>query len=355
MLDPDRLNTLERFLSLGEAASSSASVTVVANLKEGDERSHVHDVQTEYLTQTELDEIITGFREAGYYSEAFTDEVEFIRWLIAEGWRNSKYQSHMIYSTAQRGFSPGRHALVPAAASFAGMTLLTSDPYSDCLSHHKFHAYSLLQAAGLSVPRTWMFDSRTGWANSCEPDNGLRVISKPNLESASVGVDNDSVFEFSAEETRRLSKLTDNLQQPILVQEFVSGWEVEVPVFSGDTALALDPIGISVGQGPQMGDRFLDHAAAYEGTYQFFDFSKSEPVLSEHLRKAAVRAVQVLGLAGIARIDFRMSSFGKAYIIDITGKPHLSRQSSVAARFEMLGLRYSDIFSAMVGLASSRG
>jgi D-alanine-D-alanine ligase len=114
-------------------------------------------------------------------------------------------------------------------------------------------------------------------------------------------VDKDSVFEFSAEENRRLSKLTDNLQQPILVQEFVSGWEVEVPVFSGDTALALDPVGISVGQSPQMGDPFLDHAAAYEGTYQFFDFSKSEPVLSEHRRKAAVRAVQVLGLAGIAR------------------------------------------------------
>jgi hypothetical protein len=148
---PDRLNTLERFLSLGEAASSSTSVTVVANLKEGDEPRHVNDVRTEYLTQTELDEIITRFREAGYYSEAFTDEVEFIRWLIAEG-RNSEYQSHTIYSTAQQGFSPGRHALVPAAASLAGLTLLTSDPYFDCLSHHKFHAYSLLRAAGLSVP-----------------------------------------------------------------------------------------------------------------------------------------------------------------------------------------------------------
>jgi D-alanine-D-alanine ligase len=212
----------------------------------------------------------------------------------------------------------------------------------------------LLQSAGLSIPRTWMFDSRAGWANSRKPDVGLRVIAKPNFESASVGVDKDSVFEFGDNETVRLSKLTQNLQQPILVQEFISGWEVEVPVLSGKDLVALDPVGISFGPNLQMGDRFVDHSAAYAGTYQLFDFGESEPVKSEHLRKSAARAVQALGIAGVARIDFRVSPSGEAYIIDMTGKPHLSRHSSVAVRFEMLGLRYRDIFSTMVGLASSR-
>jgi D-alanine-D-alanine ligase len=349
------LSNLEHFVRLGEAVSRSTAVTVVANLKERDEPSNVNDVQTEYLSEKELSEITTGFRDASYYTESFIDEIEFIKWLIAEDWRKDGFQRHAVYSIAQRGIGPGRHALVPAAANLLGMTLLTSDPYFGCLSHHKFHAYLLLQAAGLRIPRTWMFDSRTGWANSREPDSGLRVITKPGLESASIGVDKNSVFEFGDDETARLSKLANSLQQPILVQEFISGWEVEVPVFAGNAALALDPVGISVGQSLQMGERFLDYAAVYDDKYQFFDFSKSEPVFSEHLSKSAARAVQVLGLTGVARIDFRLLSSGESFIIDITGKPHLTRHSSVAARFEMLGLRYSDIFSAMVGLATDRG
>jgi len=348
------LSDLEHFISLGKAVSSSTAVTVVANLKER-EPNDVHDVQTEYLNQNELDEITSGFREAGYHTDAFIDEIEFVKWLSAGRWRSSGYRCHAVYSLAQRGTSAGRHAFVPAAASLVGMTLLTSDPYFDCLCHHKFHASTLLQSAGLNVPRTWLFDARTGWANSREPDAGLRVIAKPNFESASVGVEKDSVFDFGGDEVLRLSKLAEALQQSILVQEFISGWEIEVPVLSGKDAFALDPIGVSFGPSLQMGDRIVDHSAAYEGAYHLFDFGKSEPQHSEALRRSAAHAAVVLGVAGIARIDFRMSSSGKAYIMDMTGQPHLSRQSSVAVSFAMLGFGYSDIFSAMVGIAASRG
>jgi D-alanine-D-alanine ligase len=139
-----------------------------------------------------------------------------------------------------------------------------------------------------------------------------------------------------------------------VIQEFITGWETETPVLISDAAIALDPVGISVDEHLEIGERFLDYATANNDKYRFFDFEQTDAALSERVREAAARAALVLGLTGIARIDFRISSSGECYIIDITGKPHLSQHSSVAARFGMLGYRYRDIFSMLVGLAGAR-
>jgi D-alanine-D-alanine ligase len=341
---------LSEILRLGRATSKASAVVVVANVKEVQEPNDITDVRTEYLTETELSDIVSGFRKAGFHTTAFIDEFDFLRWLLNDEWLHTDPTKYAVYSIAQRGHGPGRHALVPAAAALKGMHVLTSEPYFSCLSHHKYHAYSLLRNAGLPVPPTWLFDAKTGWLNNSVPTTGLRIIAKPNLESSSIGIGNDAVFEIKDESTGRLMELAVKLDQPILVQEFVSGWEVETPVLMGGISLPLMPVGISLDERGAMGDRFLDYETVYNDSYRFFDYMEIDSEGAIAVGGLAVRAVQALGLVGIARIDFRISPDGNAFITDITSKPHLTRHSSIAARFNMLGLDYSDIFAAMVGL-----
>lgn len=336
----------------GRALAESTSIALVANLKEHEAPNGVLDPQTEYLSEEELRELLDGFRLAGFYTEAFTDEWSFLHWLLDVVKTPPLGRRHAVYSIAQRGAGPGRHALIPAAAILAGMTSLTPEPYFGCLAHHKYHAYSLLSAAQLPIPKTWCFDSGIGWLTGKTPPIGLDVIAKPNLESASIGIDEHARFVYSAESDQILLTLSRQLRQPIVVQEFISGWETETPVIACRNAFALDPVGISLDSTTEMGDRFLDYSRVYDDRYRFFDFAEVSLEMSATMRRLAADAVMALNLTGIARIDFRIDKSGHPYITDITGKPHLTKHSAVASRFEMLGYDYADVFAALVGVAT---
>jgi len=108
----------------GEELSSEVGVILVANVKgqsqpiddyEGD------SIITEFLSATELDDVVGYFEKAGLYCEVLIDEEGFLKWLT--GGRPFPRKHVVIYNLAQNGTGPARLTTVAGLCRLYGLPL----------------------------------------------------------------------------------------------------------------------------------------------------------------------------------------------------------------------------------------
>ncbi len=309
-------------------------------------------IETEFLTVDELDELISSFHKAGFFVQTILDEEGFIEWLRGSGIQEFPRSRPVIYNLAQNGTGPARLSLVASLARLNGIPLLDSNAYAVALGNHKFHVASILERFGLPVARSWLFDEN-GWWPSRPPD-GTRVIAKPTFDSASIGIDAESVYSVDPGFERKLAERLARLRQPLTVQNFIEGFEVELPVFECGQIRAPRAIGISLDGERLLGDRFLDFDVVFEDEYDFYDFRSEMPVTAEVLCGLAVKAFRCLGMETIGRVDFRVSPDGSPAIIEVASKPHLTRHGSCYEAVSLDRLGHVDLMAFLAGATAIR-
>src|SRR2546423_9152335 len=277
---------------------------------------------TEFLKSTELDHLIEGFQNAGIYCEAVLDEDGFLRWLD-EGKAAFPRSYPLVYNLAQNGTGPARLSLIPGLCRLHRLNLIDSDAYAVSLARHKFHAATILKQFGLPVVRSWWLTDQGWWPKA--PPEGLRLIAKPTYESASIGIHEDSVFEMEVGTEERLAPRLATYRQPLTVQEFIRGFEIDVPVFGADEPRTTTAVGIELNGKRNLDDSFLMYNEVAHDQYTFYDFADENLSAANKAMLVARKAFRGLGLAGVGRVDFRVRPDGSPIIIEVACKPHLTR------------------------------
>ena len=233
-----------------------------------------------------------------------------------------------------------------------GLPLLDSDGYSVAVSQHKFHASAILSHFGLPAAPSWWLTKQGWWPD--KPPDGLRLIAKPTYESASIGISDDSVFTMDDTVEERLAQQLNAYRQPLTVQEFIPGFEVEVPVFDIETPRTLIAVGIELEGSRSLGHRLLTYRQVFADQYSFYNFGEENAASADEMMEIAKRAFKSLGFSGIARVDFRVRPDGTPLIIETASKPHLTAHSSFAYAVRMAGASQSDLMKFLVGSAVRR-
>jgi D-alanine-D-alanine ligase-like ATP-grasp enzyme len=341
-------------LDTADQLKDTIGVLLVANLKGRTtpiDDYETDSIATEFLSTKELDDFIQGFERAGIYCEVVLDESGFLKWLDGGQLKFGRPRP-LVYNVTQNGTGPARFSLVPGLCRLHRISLVDSDAYTVALGQHKFHFISLLENFGLPVARSWWF-TRHGWWPA-RPPAGLRVIAKPTLDSASVGIHRDSVFLVDAGIESRLGALADEFRQAITVQEFVPGFEVEVPVLEALEPRACMAVGIQLHGRRNLDDSILAYDDVFTDGYDFYDFSEEDREQAVRMMEFACRAHVGLGFVGPSRIDFRVSAAGEARIMEVTCKPHLTTHTSFAHAMKAMGHSYADLLKFVVGSAALR-
>ncbi|MEQ9244641.1 MAG: hypothetical protein RLO21_01505 [Nitratireductor sp.] len=177
---------------------------------------------------------------------------------------------------------------------------------------------------------------------------------KATYEAASIGLDEASVRTADDGLEGFLQERSRALKQPVTVQEFVSGYEVEVPVFELNNPFALGAAGIRLEDADRLGERVLTFETVGRDDYQFYDFYELNPRTSEEICRAAEQVFEAIGMRGIGRIDFRIRDTGQWYVTDVTDNPHLTPHGSVASCVQWHGFEYKDVMRSMIGLNCNR-
>ena len=302
----------------------------------------------QHYTRRGADEIIRSFQDLGLTVEPFFSEMEFLRAVVREENANDP-RRRIVYSTAEGGLGPGRRALIPAACNLVGLPILNSGAHASSIVRHKFHGHAVLREAGVRVPDTWQF-AHGRWTGGKSPPLGARVIVKPVYESMGIGVGNDSVRTVDSDFDSFINRRSRRFGQPAIVQSFISGDEVGVPVVHIGEAQALPPIAQRRADGCQYGGKaktFRDEHIHHDLSHLVYAASAVE---IEAIREAASLTFDVLDMAGVGRVDCRVDADGRAWVFDVSGEPPPMGDTCWSVAMEQLGFSLPEMLALWVGV-----
>lgn len=236
---------------------------------------------------------------------------------------------------------------VPFTGSPADVIALTTD---------KPATKVLLRAAGLPTP-DWVADGRRYVAT---PDGPFLL--KPSRRDASIGIDEQqlSLAAGLAEATRQLA---DPERDGWMAERYVDGREFNLSILEVDGDPVVLPVpemrflGYPPGKPKIVGYRAKWDPESFEYRHmeRVFDLPPADDDLVSQLQGLALACWELLRLAGYARVDFRVDTDGRPWILEVNTNPGLAPDAGFAAAAMRSGLDYPAMVAAIAAAARPHG
>lgn len=339
---------IKKLLLKATQALDNYTIIFLANVQ--DKTLNINDyedasVLTEFLSIEEYEELLISLQNFGFYVITYFNTDDFMI-----DYFNKKYDEEniIIFEGTQRGIGHARDAYLPAFCDLQNILHTGPNAYVNSICTNKYHWSKLLESHGIRVPNSWRFDS-TGWLDHI-PDNNTLLIAKPNYECASIGIHQESVSYLTPKYIDFLYRTTDAYRQSLIVQEFIPGYEVEVPIIiSNKKIIILPSVVLSKCDHLCMNYDFLDFDNIYDDAYSFSLLKTLNSSWEQSIQECVMKICHILELEQYARIDFRITSEGNFYVTDINSYPHIVRHSSFGYVFEQLGIGCENILPCLIG------
>lgn len=240
--------------------------------------------------------------------------------------------------------------LAPAALDHFGLSYTGAGAEAHRLLLAKPLAKQLMRAAGLPTP-DWSMDGH-GLAS------GDRVIVKSTTEHASRGLDAASVVAAEAAD-REIRAREAGFGGRFFAESYVDGREFNLSLLETASGLqVLPPAEIEFTAFPAGRPRIVDYQAKWdEGSFAFvntprrFDFPPADAPLLARLAELARKAWQLFGLAGYARVDFRVDAEARPWILEVNLNPCLTPDAGFVAAADRAGLDFPALVGAIATTA----
>ncbi|MEZ6132318.1 MAG: D-alanine--D-alanine ligase [Planctomycetaceae bacterium] len=223
----------------------------------------------------------------------------------------------------------------------AGLPYVGSSVAASELTFDKIRTNTLLRNHGVAVPENRIIKQTSLTAEvlndlgdfaSFESDSG-GVVTKPPRQGSSIGV---SIVLQESQLTAALD-LAFQYDDVCLVERFIAGREWTVPVIDG-TAFPAIEIRTAVD--------WYDYDAKYQDERTQYVVSPTDEPLS--LRSTAVRACEICGVAGIARVDFRVDAAGEPWLLEVNTVPGMTSHSLVPKSAAAAGFSLGQLCEATI-------
>lgn len=288
----------------------------------------------------EISDVETGFSFASTYYTGYKDYFSFKKDVEQNKFSNPDIK-YLVYSTSQIGTDINRRSFVPILCKENGLSILTCDSYRLELLMDKSHYFSLLNTFS-HIPRTLTYLGQTNFDNTIESPY---VILKPSLECAATGVikvKNENHIIMSL-----LPKMQKKYNQKIVVQEYIEGYEVSVPVLEKKGQyIATPPVWVKF-SGDILTYNMVDNFQYSFSVLPCIEFPYNEiiPKICAH----AEQVMQFIGSKGLSRVDYRIKNNSEFYIFDIAALPVLADTGTCAQSFKSLFNNSESMFQAIIG------
>ncbi|XXF76790.1 ATP-grasp domain-containing protein [Myxococcaceae bacterium GXIMD 01537] len=246
--------------------------------------------------------------------------------------------------------------VVPCLLDLLGVPYTGSSAVSLALALHKPKAKELLRARGVSTP---------GFATVARPEDVARVrlpyplIVKPSREDASVGVSVDSVVHDEDGLRRACESILRTFEQPALVEQYISGREIYVPLLGNTPRRALPLTEIRFGEFFSTRPNIVTYKSKWEPDSPDWANTPTGPAevddaLRERLVATAMEAFAALDCQDYGRVDLRVTPEGVPYVIDINPNCDLHPSAGFAKTAASAGLDYPALAHSLVEIALER-
>ena len=239
----------------------------------------------------------------------------------------------------------GEDGTVQGLLELAGVPYVGAGVLGSALAMDKDVFKAVMRDRGVPVTRN--ITLRHGQA--AENPFGYPVFVKPARLGSSVGI----TKVLSEEGLAPAVEVAFQHDEKVLVEEFVSGIEVECSVLGNEEPIASLP-GEIVSHGFQ-GEDWYDFSAKYdEGGMDLVIPPRLPQETIERVQELAVRAFVGGECEGMARVDFFVRDDGEVLLNELNTIPGFTATSVYAKLFEASGIPYPELVDRLIQLALER-
>jgi D-alanine-D-alanine ligase len=236
----------------------------------------------------------------------------------------------------------GEDGRLQGLLEMAGVPYVGADHAASALCMDKDLFKAVMRDQGIPVTRNVTLRNGTQPANPF----GFPVFVKPARLGSSVGISKA----HDEEELRAAVELAFRHDEKVLVEEFVSGTEVEVGVLGN-----REPFASLVGEIVVTHNEWYDYEAKYdEGEMTLVVPAGITPEQTERVQQLAVQAFVATECEGMARVDCFVTDDGAVLINELNTIPGFTSTSVYARLFEASGIPYAELLDRLVDLALER-
>jgi D-alanine-D-alanine ligase len=255
---------------------------------------------------------------------------------IAEGWGNSR----------------SRESQVPAILEMLGIPYTGSDSHCLTVCLDKPLAKKLVAEEAIATPQWQLINDgeelgKLAWAQ-------FPAIVKPAYEGSSKGIRLTSVAENREQMTKEVSRLLNDYQQPVMVEEFITGDEVTVGIIGNAPPWVVGIMRIV----PRKNEGHFVYSLEVKRDYLNRVDYECPPQLADEIKEritlASLKVFRVLGCRDFARLDFRVSPDGVPYFLEINPLPGLGSYSDLVIMAQKLGWTHQELIQAVFEAALKR-
>jgi len=288
-------------------------VGITFNLKKNI-ASDVPDAEAEFDDEDTIRSIQGALEKVGHAVELFEATADLPVRLLQD-------KPDIVFNIAEGSLGRGREAQVPALLNFLHIPFTGSDETTMCIAMDKALAKRLVASYGIVSPGYQLVKS-----GAPLPDAKLHypIIVKPNAEGSSKGVSAPLLVEDAAALRTTLTEKINAYRQDMLLEEFIPGREFTVGILgNGDNLRVFSPMEII----------FIDKANSiysYDVKRNFKRYVRYEcppdisNALIREIEQTAETVYRALECRDFARLDFRLSTEGQLYFIEINPLPGLA-------------------------------
>jgi len=265
---------------------------------------------------------------------------------LAKVLSSSRFEDVDVVFVALHG-GAGENGAIQCLLELAGKAYTGSDMTASAVAMDKAITKRLFASAKIPTPDWELYrfvssDIDNRLVEDIRRRFSFPIIVKPNDSGSTIGlskVDNEAGL-LSA--LRMAAKESYN----VLIEKYIPGRELTVAVLD-DQALPVVEIKAVSG--------LYDYEAKYtRGKSEYIVPADVEPEISKSIQDAAVRAYDIIGAAGLVRVDFIMADSGEFYCLEVNTIPGLTSLSLAPMAAQAVGIGFDKLISRIVTSAISR-
>ena len=253
----------------------------------------------------------TAYDEVGRYS---IDKNDFS--YSKNGFKyNFEYAFIVIHGT------PGEDGKLQGYLDMVGVPYNTSSAAIMALTFQKFHCNQFLKNFGINVPEAVLI----------KPEDAIdeeEILNKVGLPCFVKPTDAGSSFGVSKvkEENQFLDAVNHAFKhgEEVIIEAFISGRELTNGVYRNEEGIQVLPITEIISE-----NEFFDFEAKYKGQSNEVTPAKISTALEKDIREITYKIYDLLGMKGIARMDYIVNDDGTPFLIEINSVPGMSKESIV--------------------------
>ena len=237
---------------------------------------------------------------------------------------------------------------------------LCRQPYTGCnprgltLARDKALTKKVLAYEGMKVPEFAVFPRKRVLKR---PESlHFPLFVKPLAEEGSAGVSASSIVHTDEQLSERVAYIHSTTAAAAIAEEFIEGREIYVGVFGNNRTIALPPWEFRrTDKRDENKPLVATDRAKWDPEYQRQHGLKTGPArLSSstegNLATLSKHIYRTLGLSGYARLDFRLTEAGEAYLLEANPNPQIARDEDFARSARHIGISYPDLLEQLLRL-----